>query len=87
VDPELDRGIRIYLSTVSDDNGFAGLFLNVQLCGTSPIQFKKSSVADPGSLSRISEPDFYPSQISDPGSNNSTKRGGGAEILFVLPFL
>ncbi len=48
----------------------------------------KISVADPGCLSRISDPDFYPSRISDsgsripdpgsripyPGSNNSSKR-------------
>ncbi len=27
-----------------------------------------TSVADPGCLSRIPDPDFYPSQISDPGS-------------------
>jgi hypothetical protein len=27
-----------------------------------------SSVADPGCLSRIRDPDFYPSRISDPGS-------------------
>ncbi len=26
------------------------------------------SVADPGCLSRIPDPDFYPSRISDPGS-------------------
>jgi hypothetical protein len=28
----------------------------------------KSSVADPGYLSRIPDPDFYPSRIPDPGS-------------------
>jgi hypothetical protein len=33
----------------------------------------------------IPDPDFYPSRISDPGSNNSTERGGG-KFLFVLPF-
>jgi hypothetical protein len=30
--------------------------------------FDFSSVADPGCLSRIPDPDFYPSRISDPGS-------------------
>ncbi len=30
------------------------------------------SVADPGCLYRIPDPDFYPSRISDPGSKNST---------------
>ncbi len=33
------------------------------------------SVADPGCLSRIPDPDFYPSRISDPGSKNSKKEG------------
>ena len=32
------------------------------------------SIADPGCLSRIPDPDFYPSRISDPGSKNSNKR-------------
>jgi hypothetical protein len=31
-------------------------------------------VADPGCLSRIPDPDLYPSRISDPGSKNSYKR-------------
>ncbi len=34
----------------------------------------RSSVADPGCLSRIPDPDFYQSRISDPGSKNSNKR-------------
>jgi hypothetical protein len=34
------------------------------------------SVADPGCLSRIPDPDFYPSRISDPGSKNSNKERG-----------
>ena len=29
-----------------------------------------TSVADPGCLSRIPDPDFYPSRIPDPGSKN-----------------
>jgi hypothetical protein len=29
---------------------------------------KTTSVADPGCLSRIPDPDFYPSRIPDPGS-------------------
>ncbi len=33
-----------------------------------------SSVADPGCLSRIPDPDFYPSRIPVPGSKNSNKR-------------
>jgi hypothetical protein len=49
------------------------------------------SVADPGCLSRIPDPDFYPSRIpdlgsriSDPGSKNSNKRG--EKKLVVIPF-
>jgi hypothetical protein len=38
------------------------------------------SVADPGCLSRIPDPDFYPSRISDPGSKNSNKREGWKKI-------
>jgi hypothetical protein len=34
----------------------------------------KTSVADPGSLSRISDPDFYPSRIPDP--KTATKERG-----------
>jgi hypothetical protein len=43
-----------------------------------------TSVADLGCLSRIKDPEFYPSRIPDPGSNNSTKRRGGN--FFVQPF-
>ncbi len=39
-----------------------------------------TSVADPGCLSRIPDPDFYPSRISDPGSKNSNKREGWKKI-------
>jgi hypothetical protein len=38
------------------------------------IFIQKVSVADPGCLSRIPDPDFYPSRIPDPGSKNSNKR-------------
>jgi hypothetical protein len=43
-----------------------------------------ASLADPGCLSRILDPDFYPSRIHYPGSNNINKRRG--EKLVVLPF-
>jgi hypothetical protein len=36
--------------------------------------FPAFSVADPGCLFRIQDPDFYLSRISDPGSKNSNKR-------------
>ncbi len=42
-----------------------------------------TSVADPGSLSRIPDPDFYPSRISDPGSKNSNKREGLKKIVVI----
>jgi hypothetical protein len=44
------------------------------------------SVADPGFLSRIPDPDFYPSHIPDPRSNNSTKRGRGKKKIFPTIF-
>jgi hypothetical protein len=44
-----------------------------------------ASVADPGCLSRIPDPDFYPSRIPDPGSRipdpkTATKERGGKKI-------
>ncbi len=39
-------------------------------------EITNSSVADPGYLSWIPDPDFYSSRISDPGSKNSNKREG-----------
>jgi hypothetical protein len=33
-----------------------------------------NSVADPGCLSWIPDPDFHPSRTLDPGSKNSNKR-------------
>ncbi len=41
---------------------------------------KKTSVADLGCLSRIPDPDFYPSRIPDAGSKNSNKREGWKKI-------
>jgi|694.fasta_scaffold117646_3 hypothetical protein len=43
-------------------------------------------LADPGWLSWIPDPDFYPFPIPDLGSNNSTKRGRG-KTIFVVSFL
>jgi hypothetical protein len=44
-------------------------------------------VADPGCLSRIPDPDFYPSRISDPGSRiqKQQQKRGGKEFV-VIPF-
>jgi hypothetical protein len=42
-----------------------------------------SSVADPGYLSRIPDPDFYPSRIPDP--KTATKRGVKKKFV-VIPF-
>jgi hypothetical protein len=49
-----------------------------------------SSVADPGCLSRIPDPDFYPSRITDHGSRipdpkTATKERGEKKFL-VIPF-
>jgi hypothetical protein len=46
-----------------------------------------SSVADPGCLYQIPDPDFYPSRIPDPGSRiqkQQQKRGGK---IVVIPFV
>jgi hypothetical protein len=45
---------------------------------------KKISVADPGCLSRIPDPDFCPSRISDPGTKTATKEMGEKNLLFNL---
>ncbi len=42
------------------------------------------SVADPGCLSRIPDPDFYPSRIPDP--KTATKERGEKKLV-VIPFL
>jgi hypothetical protein len=42
-----------------------------------------ASVADPGCLSRIPDPDFYPSRIPDP--KTATKERG-EKNFFVIPF-
>jgi hypothetical protein len=41
------------------------------------------SVADPGCLSRIPDPDFYPSRIPDPITATKER---GEKKLFVIPF-
>ncbi len=45
-------------------------------------------VADSGCLYRISDPNFCPSRVSDPGSKKGTKEKGGKNLLsylFLLP--
>jgi hypothetical protein len=48
------------------------------------------SVADPGCLSRIPDPDFYPSRIPDPGSRipdpKTATKERGEKKLDVKPF-
>jgi hypothetical protein len=49
-----------------------------------------SSVADPGCLSRITDPEFYPSRIPDPGSRIpdpkiATKERSDKKLV-VIPF-
>jgi hypothetical protein len=61
----------------------------LSLHGTNitPIQNSKGlaagSVADPGCLSRIPDPDFYPSRIPDP--KTATKERGEKKLV-VIPF-
>ncbi len=49
----------------------------------------KSSVADPGCLSRIPDPDFYPSRIPDLGSRipdpKTATKERGEKKLVVIP--
>ena len=49
-----------------------------------------ASVADPGCLSRIPDPDFYPSRIPDPGSRipdpKTATKERGEKKLVVIPF-
>jgi hypothetical protein len=53
-------------------------------------QNKATSVADPGCLSRIPDPDFYPSRIPDPGSRipdpKTATKERGEKKLVVIPF-
>ncbi len=49
------------------------------------VGWAKSSVADPGCLSRIPDPDFYPSRIPDLGSKNSNKERGEKKLVGI-PF-
>ncbi len=59
---------------------------------TSPSCFCEifSSVVDPGCLSRIPDPDFYPSWIQDPGSRildpKTATKARGEKKLVVIPF-
>jgi hypothetical protein len=46
------------------------------------LQHNNNSVADPGCLSRIPDPDFYPSRIPDP--KTATKERGEKK-LDVIP--
>jgi hypothetical protein len=50
---------------------------------------ENTSVADLGCLSRIPDPDFYPSRIPDPGSRipdpkTATKERGGKKIFHTI---
>jgi hypothetical protein len=55
-----------------------------------PFAPLNGSVADPGCLSRIPDPDFYPSRIPDLGSRipdpKTAKKDRGEKFFFVKPF-
>jgi hypothetical protein len=57
---------------------------NLKITLYCPKLFLMPGVADPGCLSRIMI--FCASRISDPGSNNSTKRGGGEKKCWSYHF-
>jgi hypothetical protein len=46
-------------------------------------ELTKTSVADPGCLSRIPDPDFYPSRILDP---KTARKERGEKKLVVITF-
>jgi hypothetical protein len=47
------------------------------------LNIGRGSVADPGCLSRIPDPDFYPTRIPDP--KTATKERGEKKLV-VIPF-
>jgi hypothetical protein len=49
------------------------------------ITYVPISVADPGCLPQIPDPDFYPSRIPDLGSKNSNKKRVEKKFV-VIPF-
>jgi hypothetical protein len=69
--------LAVSLAYPSGEEG--GNFFLVQIISTC----LPSSVADPGCLSRIPDPDFYPSRIPDP--KTATKERGEKKFL-VIPF-
>ncbi len=83
-DGEENRGVELHVALPAPIQhvAFTNKTLNrVSYRKTSVPVMLRSSVADPGCLSRIPDPDFYPfpipdlgSRISDPGSKNSNKR-------------
>ncbi len=68
-------------------NTFAGRMSWVtHLAGLSSVYINQgvtNSVADPGCLSRIPDPDFYPSRIPDP---KTTTKERGEKKFYVIPF-
>ncbi len=54
-----------------------------------PVAVQYTSVSDPGCLSGIPDPDFYPSRIPDLGPPNRQQqlKGGGGIFLFYLFFV
>jgi len=77
------------LSSVSKIKFFAKIFVKILFCTHyfSPLNTFMSSVADPGCLSQIPDPDFYPSRIPDLGSRiqkQQQKRGVKKDLLSYL---
>jgi hypothetical protein len=62
----------------------ASLHCFIFLVGVTGVNIVDSSVADPGCLSRIPDPDFYPSRISDP--KTVTEERGGKKFVIILFF-
>ncbi len=56
-------------------------------CGQDSQAIPEISVSDPGCLSRIPDPDFYPSWIPDLESKNSNKREEWKKFVVILFFV
>jgi hypothetical protein len=65
------------------------LYPHSNQCGFTKVDFRfaMTSVADPGCLFLIPDPDFYPSRIPDLGSKNSNKREGWKKTCYHTFFV
>jgi hypothetical protein len=82
---QIRKKIFIYFLGTPFGTGMVLLVFFIYRTGVPRFYGMVPSVADPGCLSRIPDPDFYPSRIPDPGSKNSNKERGEKKFD-VIPF-